>query len=86
MSMTAPRRASEEPFPYDGQKVCYIVITETALGQARYMEEKREAVRLAREGKAIVLAAWPGQWRTDLFLVDDIEKLAEALGMKPVQP
>jgi hypothetical protein len=36
-------------------------------------------VRRALTGKTKIYAAWPGEWRTDLFLVDNVAKMAEAL-------
>ena len=34
--------------------------------------EKREACFRAMEGKSKVVAVWPGNWRSDLFVVDDL--------------
>ncbi|GAX54087.1 hypothetical protein SO3561_05621 [Streptomyces olivochromogenes] len=36
---------------------------------------------LAQAGtKDLILAAWPGQWSQDVFMVDDLKAAREALG------
>lgn len=45
--------------------------------------ETRDAVRRAMRNQSVLYAAWPGHWKTDLFLVDDVDKLAAVLNISP---
>lgn len=40
---------------------------------------KRELLLKAIKQGGIVLAAWPGEWRQDIFVVDDLEAAIAAL-------
>lgn len=74
------RRASESPFPYGYPgRVCYIEQAGTEVRQIVGRDGIREAVKRAQAGESVLLAAWPGQYRTDLFEVDDLDQLAEAV-------
>jgi hypothetical protein len=80
--MTQPQRASDVqyfPYGYPGG-VCYIEQKGEHLTQCRTRPEIREAVARVRAGDSQLFAAWPGQYRTDLFLIDDIEALAAKVG------
>jgi hypothetical protein len=48
----------------------------------RTRDEMRAAVKAAQLGLLLIYAVWPGQWRTDLFLVDDVDVLAAELGIE----
>ena len=82
------RRASQASFPYGWPgRVCYIAFTGYSLAQLHGRDEMRQAVRSALDGNCEIYAAWPGQYRTDLFLVDDIAALAQAIGLPvPAEP
>jgi hypothetical protein len=76
------KRASEAPFPYGSRRVCYILADHNeGITQVHGKAELRLAIQRVRagEGEVDLLAAWPGQWRTDLFLIDDLRQLEEAL-------
>jgi hypothetical protein len=78
--LCAPRRASETSFPYGWPgAVCYFVIQSGVPTFFRYRDEFRSAVRSALNGDAQIYAAWPGQWRTDLFVIDELARLAKAI-------
>jgi hypothetical protein len=78
--MTDIRTTSETPFPFDWPgRVCYFELTKGNLLWIKTRDETRDAVRRALAGKTKIYAAWPGQYRTDLFLVDNVAKMAEAL-------
>ncbi|MFC4326891.1 hypothetical protein ACFPC0_03380 [Streptomyces andamanensis] len=76
------RRTSgvEGAFPWRGQTVTLIrVDAKGVVTQATRITEKRTL--LAQAGpKDLVLAAWPGQWSQDVFLVDDLQGAREELG------
>ena len=78
------RLATLAPFPYSWPgEICYVIVTDVGIRQAsRTRDEFRNEVRDALAGKIRLLAAWPGQWRTDLFEIDDVPALAVALGIK----
>ena len=74
------RRASEAPFPYGYPgAVCYLELRDGLLTQIRDRAGIREAVRRAQREESEIFAAWPGEYRTDLFIIDDLDKLAEAV-------
>lgn len=63
------------PYGYPGM-VCYIEQVGEELRQCNSRPLIRAAVARVRAGESRLLAAWPGQYRTDLFVIDDIEALA----------
>lgn len=75
------RKASEEEyFPYDSKLVCYIELTkEKEIRQIQnYVQEKRDIYfRVKNEGSKLY-AVWLGQYRSDLFEIDDIELYGKA--------
>ena len=77
------RRASEAPFPYGYPgMVCYIEQRGEQLIQCSSRPEIREAVQRALAGQSRIVAVWPGQYRSDLFLIDDLDALALAVGIE----
>lgn len=80
--MTDIRKASDTRFPYDWPgHVAYIEHRDTQIAWLKTRPETREAVKRALAGQSVIFAAWPGQWKTDLFVIDDPQQLADALGM-----
>ncbi|MEU5429628.1 hypothetical protein AB0H73_29120 [Streptomyces olivoreticuli] len=76
------RRTSsvEAGFPWRGQTVTLIRIdAQGVVSQATRITDKRAL--LAQAGpKDLVLAAWPGEWRQDVFFVDDLKAAREGIG------
>ncbi|KEF06314.1 MULTISPECIES: hypothetical protein [Streptomyces] len=76
------RRTSsvEGGFPWRGQTVTLLRIdAKGVVTQATRITEKR--AMLAHAGpKDLVLAAWPGQWSQDVFVVDDFKAACEEIG------
>lgn len=35
----------------------------------------------ARSGESRIFAVWPGQWRSDLFIIDDLDEYAKAVAL-----
>lgn len=72
--MTTPRKTSdtsEFPAHKAGARICYIEVTpDGGVAQLRYADELRDGLQRAKSGDSRVYAAWPGQYRTDLFEVD----------------
>lgn len=81
--MTDIRLASDNRFPYDWPgHVCYLELRDDQIEWLKTRDETRAAVTRACTGESVIYAAWPGQWKTDLFVIDDPQQLADALGMK----
>lgn len=80
--MKTPRPASEAPFPYGwAGYVAYFVTAPSGLQQIANREDMRAAIAAALLGQVEIYAAWPGEYRTDLFYIDEPELLAQAVGM-----
>jgi hypothetical protein len=78
--MTEPRSAASSgaAFPYRDRTVCYI---EVATGGAVTDGAGRDAYLRARAGESRLFAVWPGQHRSDLFVIDDLDAYAKALNI-----
>ena len=79
------RSAKEEKyFPYGLKLICYFAVYPD--GKIEQIPNTKTAAKSVYEHvKAqdfILYAVWPGQWRSDLFIIDDIELYAEAYGVK----
>jgi hypothetical protein len=78
---TLRRTSSADHVPWRGGDVTLIWITQRgSITQAQRIEEKRTVLRDAAPGDCLLLA-WPGQWRQDIFLIDD--RTAALLGLEP---
>ena len=64
-------------FPYKSKLVCFMEVfpdgTITQISTDR--NSRRDALSNARSGKSKIVAVWPGQWRSDLFFIDDLDEL-----------
>lgn len=65
-------------FPYKLGAMCYIEVL--ANGEVRFGKD-HEAYKRALAGQSRLYAAWPGQWRSDLFAIDDLTPYARAFGI-----
>lgn len=72
---------SSDVFPWRDRDVPFIHITDTGvIRQAQTIGDKR--AMLDRAGSdGCLLAAWPGAWRQDVFVIDDRE--AARRGLEP---
>lgn len=77
------RMASETGcFPYKSDLVCFMEVEpDGGIMQLHTKAEKRNACMKAMDGWCRIYAVWPGQWRSDLFLVDDLAAFGEAYGL-----
>jgi hypothetical protein len=81
MDVSTIRKASEQNhFPYLGSTVTFIRISvaDNVIRQAKTKAEKRAMITSAKESD-ILLAAWPGQWSQDIFVLDDRDELLRSL-------
>jgi hypothetical protein len=77
---TLRRASDQEWFPYKSKKVPFILIYAGQISQAKGIGDKREVCAIAAgDPNAVLLAAWPGEYSQDVFLIDDPAKAAGAL-------
>lgn len=72
--------SSSENFPYIGRTVCFLEVD--AQGHVTSPPEHDVSARV-RAGRSQLYAVWPGQYRSDLFLIDDIDEYERAHGVQP---
>jgi hypothetical protein len=71
------RKASSSGcFPYASERVPFIMVKN---GQVRWAQGRWAKLELLSERGGKLLAAWPGEWRTDVFEIDDREAAKAAL-------
>lgn len=69
-------------FPYSCGQVCYMEVSpDGAVTQLSTVGEKRSAYIKAQTGVSKILAVWPGRWRSDLFIIDDLDAFSEKQGL-----
>jgi hypothetical protein len=69
----------EDGFPYKDGLVSYVVVTRDGeISNPRYVDDRRAAARTLRDGEAQVFCVWPGQYRSDLFVIDDANEFFNA--------
>lgn len=75
------RKATEaDYFPYDSKLVCYIELTKDGKMEQvqNYVADKRSAYWRVKNKESKLYAVWPGQWRSDLFEIDNIDAYGKA--------
>lgn len=66
-------------FPYGSDTVCFMEVSANSeIKQLSNKTEKRTAYLNAVSGVSKIYAVWPGQWRSDLFIVDDLDAFCVA--------
>lgn len=72
------------PFPFDSKLNCSIYVgNDGSFKQVRKIEDEREAYDNVVAGNGNIIIVWPGQYRSDAFLVDDINLYGAAKGFIP---
>jgi len=70
-------------FPYGSKLVCYFEVWDD--GSIEQISVSKKGLSAAYEravsGKTKIYAVWSGQWRSDLFIIDDLEIFAESVGI-----
>lgn len=65
-------------FPYASKLVCFMELQpDGTLTQLVTKQQKLTAYFNADVGKSKIVAVWPGRWRSDLFIIDDLEAFCE---------
>ena len=78
--MGGPRSAAAagKEFPYDSRKTCYIEIgADGSVSQGVDAQAYQRAVA----GTSRLFAVWPGDHSSDLFVIDDLDAYARAVGL-----
>ncbi|WP_207945104.1 hypothetical protein [Actinomadura rubrisoli] len=65
-------------FPYGLSTMCYIEVRSD--GTVTYGRDAGTYQR-ARDGESRLFAAWPGKWKSALFVIDDLDQYAKAFGI-----
>lgn len=71
--------AGMDAIPYDSRIAPLIWVGDDGPLFAAGISGKRALLKHARDSGGVLLIAWPGQWRTDVFTVD-LEIAAAQLG------
>lgn len=74
--------ASEvENFPYLSKELCYYEIRDNDIFCLDRNEiQIKEAYLRAKNGESKLYATWHGQYRTDMFYLDDLKQLGQTFG------
>ena len=82
------RKASEvEYFPYTNSTNCYIEVgfNNSVSSLSHKNKSDRPGIEAAYNrvllGSSRLYCAWPGNYRTDLFIIDDLNSFAKAFGI-----
>src|SRR5690242_17723018 len=77
--MAEPRSAGAlgTEFPYRLGTMCYI---EVAADGTVYQGADEAAYHRALVGQSRLFAVWPGNYRSDLFAIDDLDQYARGMG------
>lgn len=85
----AMRSAKEvEYFPYRSKLMCYIeIFSDGTVKKIPHVNKSdRKYVQQAYErvlaGKSALYVVWPGQWTSDLFVIDDLPAFAKAFELE----
>lgn len=82
------RSAKDSNFPYSMSTICYFEVDKK--GNVSQVPHKNksdrskvlEAYQRALNKTITLYAVWPGNWSSDLFIIDDIDGFAKELGLK----
>lgn len=72
-----------EVFPYNLSTMCYILVSSSGSVEqiTHTTPEYTKAYNAVKSGTGSLYAVWPGNWRSDLFIIDDIERFGDAVGV-----
>ncbi|MFJ2213161.1 hypothetical protein ACIQVO_26480 [Streptomyces sp. NPDC101062] len=76
-----PRSAAAvgRDFPYTAKTLCYIEVAKDGTVSSHGVDAN--TYERARRGESRLFAVWPGSWRSDLFVIDDLDECARAHGL-----
>lgn len=74
-------------FPYCASTVCYFEVDKSGNVSQLYHKNKSdraevlEAYHRVFNKTTTLFAVWPGNWRSDLFIIDDLDAFAKAFNL-----
>lgn len=71
-------KAAGDAFPYLAKTTCYVEVLADGTVQQGWDEGTYERVSA---NESALYAVWPGTWSSDLFVIDDVEQFARAVGI-----
>lgn len=81
------RSAKENDFPYKMSTICYFEVDKNGnvlqvphknkSDQARLLEVYKRAI----DKTTVLYAVWPGNWSSDLFIIDDLNAFAKEFNL-----
>ncbi len=71
--------------PYLDSKVTFLSVGPRGITQAKSSPEKQNMVRAHDPKTSVLLAAWPGQYSQDVFVLDDLAAVKDAVGLGKVE-
>ena len=73
----------QEFFPYNSKTICYILVYKSSdvVHIQHNKTELNKAYKEAAENNAVLYAVWPGKWKSNLFIIDDLNAFAIATGI-----
>lgn len=85
------RLTSETPnFPWKDRNICYIFVNQKMnvfqVGGGNRDISHGDAYKMAKNGIGKIVAVWPGNYKSDAFLIDELDDYGAAFGlvMKPL--
>ena len=82
------RKASETGnFPYEMSTICYFEVDRNGIVSQIPHKNKSdrpgvfEAYKNAINKTSALYAVWPGNWKSDLFIIDDLSEFAKAFNL-----
>jgi hypothetical protein len=85
-NLRSARRASESPIPFDSPLVVFIWNASgrgTSARHLRFVNTVEDKITLLSGRTRKVYCVWPGQGRSDLFLIDEPDKVRRWLQERP---
>ncbi len=76
-------KEAKDKFPFTMSTLCYFELTNDGKLNRVYHKNKSDRPSLteaycnAKNGKSLLYVVWPGQWSSDLFIVDDLKEFAK---------
>lgn len=74
-------------FPYSMSTVCYFEVDKSGNVSEVYHKNKSDKPKILEVYQRIMnkittlYAVWPGNWRSDLFIIDDLDAFAKAFDL-----
>ena len=82
------RSAKETPeFPYHMDTICYFEVYKDGKVCRVHHKNKSDlpevnaAYERALNKETVLYGVWPGNWRSDLFIIDDLKSFAKTFGL-----